>query len=475
MKKFFLSFLILNTCYLILNTNSCYAFNLLDLIYPPLNLKDSSRKPPKVAPAPEIISHDSFSNTLETPLNCDGAISLSRHWDPKQEQTGTDADGNPIYEFVAQDARDLNGEIDIKNLSNNGFRNFHTWSARNPISCNPDLVDNNFHNLSVAGQGSANRMTPGLQILYLRGLLLIEAAQSLNQTDKQDLITQDAQLVWSCGGSCVELSHKPKSCRPVTISEILYGLRGEPLYYSSATSSPATFPSDIISKLAAYFNGNCSSVYGCFQKRFPGVPFSPLSLSDYLLIFHQLNPIPRGNVDNKVTVTRYGGYDTVAQKKILPSPTVFHRNLPNAAALFSNQAPDVVSLVNPGSQQPLPGTDLCNNTTVNPPTTDRPPPASILLFVLGLFKHLAPGESYDHSETNEIKSSYDPKIVNNSAKAENTFINLIPAEEINKNNLVGRPFASKTDTNKDFPLPDPFNRGNDLYTTFGQFLRPAAW
>ncbi len=475
MKRFFFFFLILSTWYLVLDTKPVIAAGLLDLIYPPLNLKDSVRKPPKEALAPEIISNDSFSNTFKEPLNCHGDTSISRHWDPKEEQTGTDADGKPIFEFVAQDARDLNGEMDIKNLSNNGFRNFHTWSARSPISCSSGSVDKNFHDLSVAGQGSANRMTPGLQILYLRGLLLIEAASSLNQTDKQDLITQDAQLVWSCGGSCVELSQKPKSCRPVTLAEILYGLRSEPLYYSSATSSPTTFPSDIISKLAAYFNGNCNSDYGCFQKRFPGVPFSPLSLADYLLIFHQLNPIPRGNVDNRVTVTRYDGYDTAAQKKILPNPTVFHRNLPNAAALFSNQAPDVVSLVNPGSQPPLPDTDLCNNTTVNPPATDKPPPTSILLFVLGLFKHLAPGESYDHSETNEIKSSYDPKIISNSAKAENTFINLIPAEEINKNNLVGRPFASKTDTNKDFPLSDPFNRGNDLYTTFGKFLRPAAW
>ncbi|KKR66645.1 MAG: hypothetical protein UU09_C0049G0003 [Microgenomates group bacterium GW2011_GWA2_40_6] len=431
MKRFFFFFLILSTWYLVLDTKPVIAAGLLDLIYPPLNLKDSVRKPPKEALAPEIISNDSFSNTFKEPLNCHGDTSISRHWDPKEEQTGTDADGKPIFEFVAQDARDLNGEMDIKNLSNNGFRNFHTWSARSPISCSSGSVDKNFHDLSVAGQGSANRMTPGLQILYLRGLLLIEAASSLNQTDKQDLITQDAQLVWSCGGSCVELSQKPKSCRPVTLAEILYGLRSEPLYYSSATSSPTTFPSDIISKLAAYFNGNCNSDYGCFQKRFPGVPFSPLSLADYLLIFHQLNPIPRGNVDNRVTVTRYDGYDTAAQKKILPNP--------------------------------------------NPPATDKPPPTSILLFVLGLFKHLAPGESYDHSETNEIKSSYDPKIISNSAKAENTFINLIPAEEINKNNLVGRPFASKTDTNKDFPLSDPFNRGNDLYTTFGKFLRPAAW
>jgi len=465
-----LSFLVFG---LFLLVKPVQAINLFDLFFPPLSVKNSSRQPPKTVLAPEVVSDDAFSNTLkDSPEICSGAAGLSKTWPPKKE-TVEDEQGNSVDVFVAQDARDLDGEMDLVNLSNNGFRDFHTFLARGEIKCTQDDLDTSFKDLTIAGQGSASRSTPQADINVLRSLLLKQAAESLNQKKKVDTITQDYQVAWSCQGSCTELSKKPGGCRPVTLSEILFGLRSQQIYYTSRTAPPTFPPGDIISKLSQYFGNNCSSDYGCFQNRFGGQVFSPLSVGTYLFMLKQLNYTPKGNVNNRITVIRYDCYNG---EKACPSPTIFNRNLPNAAALLSDQAYSASKMINPAGQASLPNTDLCDNTIVNPaPAIDKPPIGIITLFVHGLFKRLAPGETYSHSETNEIYSDYDQKSTKNSAEAEKTYANFVPAATQKQEGLKEKAFSSKTPANQNYPIPDAFNRGDAYYTTFAKLLIPASW
>ena len=447
----------------------------MDFFFPPVKMQESSRKAPGPALAPEVPSNDSFSNTLKNPEVCNGAATLNRTWDPIKKDTGTtNANGEAKKEYVAQDAIDLKGEMDLANLSNNGFRDFHTFLARGEIKSTQEELDKSFTDFSAAGMGSANRATPISDSNVYRSLLLKQASESLNKVDKVDTVTQDYQIAWSCGGALTELSKKPNGCRPITLSEVFFGLQDEEIYYTSANDPPTTPPGGIISNLDKYFGDKCSSDYGCYKERFPGKKFSPLSKNTYMFILKQLNYTPKGDVNNKVTVTRYACLEN--GEKACPTPTIFNHNYPNAAALLSDQAYNASKMINPANQASLPNTDLCNNTTVNDSNAiDSPPVGLIQLFVNGLFKHLEPGESYTRTETNEVKSENTESTVKNSAEAEKTFANLIPNESQQDQGLRDKAFASKTSANANYPITDTFNRGDAFYNSFAKWLRPSSW
>lgn len=457
-----------------------HAAGILDLLYPAIKINDSSRSPPGEAIAPEVPSDDTYSNTLEdSPLKCQSTVPLSKTWTPLTQQVGTDANGNPIMEEVPQDARDLKGEVQVKNLSNDAFRNFHLFFARGEIKCSEDKAKKSFTTLNATGDGASVRMTPYRQLLYYRSLLLEQAAQSLDRQHPQDLVTQDIQIAWSCGGVCQELSSKPSdsSCRPITLVELIFGLKDEDIYYSDPNTTASRFPDFILSGVQQYFAGNCSSAYGCYQNRFPGKAFSPLSKSQYKDIYKQLNFSPKGNVNSEVTVTRYD-YNNATQTYYNPQPTTFDRTLPNAAALSSDQTQAITYLTSSAKSavKTLPNSDPCQNVqTVSTTSIDQPPQSLIQLFINGLFKRLDAGETYTQSGTNDIQTTYDSHLSQNSQDAEKAFSNLIPASTLKEKSLLEKSFSSKSSSNANLPVPDLFYRGNLLYQTLSKSLRPASW
>lgn len=444
-------------------------------------MKTSRRDAPGPALAPEVPSNDTYSNTLkENNINCQGVVGLSKTWEPEKKATGTtNASGQPVEEFVPYDAKDLESEMDVKNLSNDYFRNFQSFFARGGIKCTEERAKRNFNSLSMDGSSASLRATPHTQVLYSRGQFLSEVALSLYEGGTpHDTVVQDYQVAWSCSGTCQELTNKSVSgCRPIYASEIIFGLQNEAIYYPSPGADPTTFPGGVLTAVRSHYGSNCAGDdYGCYKKRSGGETFSPLSRDLYQLMFKQINFVTKGNADNKITVIRYGDYDTAAQKKINPSPTIFHRTLPNAAAASANESQKSLSYVNPTQQKNLPNANLCDNVKVNSETArDLPKPALISLFALGLFKHVPAGESWHQSETNEITSTNENQVVPNTQTAEQAFANMIPGTVLKKQDLINQEFSSKTTVNKDYPIPDPGYRANLLYRQMLSLLRPSTW
>ena len=115
----------------------------------------------------------------------------------------------------------------------------------------------------------------------------------------------------------------------------------------------------ILTPVLSHYSGNCGT-YGCYSQRSGGKTFVPLPKEDYLLFYKQLNYVPKGNVNSRVTVTNYHGYDTTNDRPINPVDETHDRTLPNAAAAYSPQS-TTLSFVNPSQQKPLDNTDICNS------------------------------------------------------------------------------------------------------------------
>lgn len=464
--------------FFLLSVTPARAFNLIDFLFPPVQMQPSTRDTPGPALAPEVPSNDTYSNTLkENTVDCNGAVPLSNTWDPVKKATGTtNANGEAVEEYVPYDAKDLTGELDVKNLSNNYYRNFELFFAKGGVKCTEERLRQSINDLSASGSNASNRAIPREQLLVAKSKLLSDVALSLNQKDKVDTVAQDFQITWSCSGTCQELTNtSAANCRPVYLSEVIYGLQGEDLYYSSPTSPPSKFPGSVLKAVNSHYGNNCSSDYGCYSSRSKGKSFSPLSKKDYLLFYKQISASPKGNVDNKITVINWDGYDTAAQRKINPTPTVFHRNLPNAAPAYYGNA-QLLGYVSPQKQTNLPNADMCNSVeTTSTVAIDQPLPALIALFVHGIFQHVPAGESYSHSENIEVTSTYENQVVSNTQIAEKAYSNMIPNASLKNENLIDQKFSSKTTANDGSPIVDPANRADKLLNKMTRMLRPASW
>jgi hypothetical protein len=464
--KIFVFFLILFS----LSATPTQAFNLIDFLFPPVQMEESTRSPPGPALAPEVPSNNTYSNTLkDNPIDCQGTTTISKTWEPVQKDTGTtDANGNPIKEYVDYDAiGPIEDQMDVKNLSNDFYRNFQLFFARGGIKCTKELARADFTNLEADGTSASLRSTPTQQILYYRSLFLLETANSLDQKNPVDTVAQDYQIAWSCSGLCQEFTKQApsSSCRPVYVSEIIFGLKDEKIYYTTPQSEPTTFPGNIIANIQNYYSNSYSS-------RSQGKSFSPLSKDIYLLMYQQLNFVPKGNANNKITVVNYNDYNQQTSQPINPVPSTFNRTLPNAAAATSKEA-QALSFVNPTNQDNLDNSSLCDNVQSNSNSAiDQPPPLNILLFIKGIFQHVPAGESYTHSESIGITSTYDIQVVSNTQTAEKAYSNMIPSS---KNTNLNQSFSSTTVINQNNPIPDPGYRADLLYRQMRSLLRPSSW
>ncbi|HOY61102.1 MAG TPA: hypothetical protein PK045_01185 [Candidatus Woesebacteria bacterium] len=461
-----------------------HAFDLLNFLFPPVQIEESERRAPDPALAPEVPSDNTYSNTLENEtITCSGNASADNSWskeDHKTEVTLLDSEGNPYTETQYQDynAENLDGEVDLKNLSNEYYRNFQSFFARGSIKCTEEKAKNSFLSLEMNGSSASLRSLPTNQIYYYRSLFLTEAAQSLNNSQQFDTVTQDYQIAWDCRGTCVEMSQdKSKldsACRPIYLTEIIFGLQNEALYYSSPTANPEFFPAELLTPVLSHYSGNCGN-YGCYSDRSEGKAFVPLTKEDYLLFYKQLNYVPKGNVNSRVTVTNYNGYDTASETPTNPVDEVYNRTLPNAAAAYSPHSTSL-SFVNPSQQKPLENSDLCENSTVSPLTSrDSPQPNTITTFVKGLIKHVLAGFDFSKSVPIPVSTTYDKKVVDNVKISEQAFSNMIPSKSLEEKKLLEVKFSSKTPANDEPNVVDPGFRSDLLYQEMRSLLRPSSW
>jgi hypothetical protein len=465
------------TIFFLFSATPAHAFNLFEFLFPPLQMQPSTRSAPGPALAPEVVSNNTYSNTLkDNPITCDGTTSISKTWQPVQQDTGTtDSNGSQISEYVPYDANDLTGEMDVKNLSNNYYRDFQSFFARGSIKCTESKAKANFYSFDLDGSSASLRATPTREIIYYRSQLLVDVAKSLDEINPIDTVIQDYQIAWSCGGNCQELADKSdtSSCRPVYLSELLFGLKNQKIYYSSPDSVPTNFPSGAISAVGSYYSSSCSSSTSCYSLRSKGKTFSPLSPTVYLLMYNQINFVPKGNANSKVTVINYNGYDQSNDKPISPVPTTFDRTLPNAAAATAKTG-NLDFMIYSG-QSNLSNASLCDSVTTNSEIArDQTVAATIALFVNGTIKSNVPaGQTYDKSVSINVSSTNDAQVVANTQTNEKAYANLIPFET-GKNNRQ-QAFSSTTTTNKNNPIPDPGNRADLLYLQMQSYLRPSSW
>jgi len=447
-------------------------------------MEESVRSAPDPALAPEVPSNNTYSNTLKNDtITCNGNSAADNSWskeDHKITVTKVDSDGNTYTEdqYLDYDAQNLDGEIDLKNLSNEYYRNFQSFFARGSIKCTEEKAKNSFLSLEMNGTSASLRSLPTNQINYYRSLFLTEAALSLNNSDQLDTVAQDYQIVWDCQGTCVEMSQDKSqlasSCRPVFLSEIIFGLQNEALFYPNSTSEPEFFPSSLLTPVLSHYSGSCGT-YGCYSTRSKGKNFVPLAKEDYLLFYKQLNYIPKGNVNSRVTVTNYDGFDATKDLPINPVDTTSDRTLPNAAAAYSPNS-GTLSFVNPTLQKPLNNTDMCQDSKVSPLTSrDKPKPKNIGTFVKGLIQHVFAGNDFSKSVPIPVTTTYDKKIVDNVKISEQAFSNMIPSETLEKKKLLEESFSSKTPANDNANVVDPGYRSNLLYQEMRSLLRPASW
>lgn len=486
MKKipaFLVSFILflISSFYFLISPPPTHAFNLIDSIFKPLIMKESTRKAPGIAPSQEGISEDSYSNTLKNnTIVCEGSTTISKTWAPEQKTVKTnkvDSEGNPIYEtiYVDYDANGpIEGQIDVKNLSNDFYENFDIFFARGGIKCTESRAKDVFTKFDVTGLGAALRASTHAQILFYRSQLLSDIAASLDQKNPVDTVAQDYQIAWSCAGTCQEISNESNtsSCRPIYVSEIIFGLQNEAIYYPSPDNSPTNFPQSVLTNINGHYSGSCSGNYGCYSSRSNGKKFVPLSKELYELMYSQLNFLPKGNVNSKVTVTNYEGYNTVSKTKTNPTKTTFDRNLPAAAPAFSAQAQaiNLLSYVKQDKTQP----NLCDSVeTTSNIARNQPQPTSVPLYVKGTFQHVPAGESYSHSEEIDIATTYDKQVADNAADISDNLLNLVTYEKAKL--IKEKAFSSITTTNQNNPIPDPGNQADAAYVEFRSSIRPSTW
>ncbi len=447
-------------------------------------MENSTRSAPDPALAPEVPSNNTYSNTLKNDIIiCSGNGAAGNSWskeDHKTTVTKVDSNGNPYTEnlYLDYNAENLGGEIDLKNLSNEYYRNFQSFFARGSIKCTEEKAKNSFLSLEMNGTSASLRSLPTSQINYYRSLFLTEAALSLNNSDQLDTVTQDYQIAWDCQGTCIEMSQdKSKlasSCRPVYLSEIIFGLQNEALYYRNPTSEPESFPSALLTPILSHYSGSCGT-YGCYSTRSKGKSFVPLAKEDYLLFYKQLNYIPKGNVNSRVTVTNYKGFDINGDRPIDPVETTDDRTLPNAAAAYSPHS-TTLSFVNPSLQKPLENTDMCQNSEVSHLTSrDKPEFNNIPTFVEGIIAFVEAAFDFSKSVPIPVSTTYDKKIVDNVKVSEQAFFNMIPSESLEKKKLLEESFSSKTPSNDDANVVDPGYRSDLLYQEMRSLLRPSSW
>jgi len=473
-------------CFFFFSVAPSHAFDLLNFLFPPVQIEDETeRRSPDPALAPEVPSNNTYSNTLEDneTITCNGNASADNSWskeDHKTEVTKVDSNGNSYTETQYQDytAENLDGEVDLKNLSNEYYRNFQSFFARGSIKCTEEKAKNSFLSLEMNGSSASLRSLPTNQLYYYRSLFLTEAALSLNNSDQFDTVTQDYQIAWDCQSVCTEMSQdKSKldsACRPIYLSEIIFGLQNEAIYYSSPTSDPEFFPTDLLTPILNHYSGSCGT-YGCYSDRSNGKTFVPLTKGNYLLFYKQLNYVPKGNVNSRVTVTNYNGYDIASDTPINPVDTVDNRTLPNAAAAYSPHSTSL-SFVNPSLQEPLENTDMCVDSSVSPLTSrDKPKPKNLETFVKGIIKFVTGGEDYSKNVSIPINTTYDKKVVDNVKVSEQAFSNMIPSNVLEEKKLLEETFSSKTPANDEPNVVDPGYRSDLLYQEMRSLLRPSSW
>lgn len=451
--------------FFLLSASPSRASNIFDFIFPPVQMKTSTRSAPNAAIAPEVPSNDTYSNTLkEKTFSCDSVVTASKHWEPVIKGTGiTDANGNEIKEYVDYTANGpIEGKLDIKNLSNDYYRNYQTFFARGGIKCTEERARSAQTNLTADGVGAATRATPNQQIMYYRGLFITEIAKSLDQKNPLDTVVQDYQIAWSCGGLCQEIgnSSSSSSCRPVFVSEILLGLKDNAYYYPTLDSSPETFPSSILSNIQSYYANNCSSPYGCYSSRSKGKSFSPLSKSTYELLYDQLNFIPKGNVNTKLAVTKYTCTDSSGEPSC-PSIVYVDRTLPNAAAANADQN---LSFLVYDNQPSLSNPSYCDNVQNSSEATDHPLDTSVPLSA-AFSKLVKAGNSLDKEVKFNLKSTVNSQGITNTQVNETALFNLIPYSQAE--NLEKNAFSSTIGGNNP---PDMGYRANSGYKVVQSLL-----
>jgi len=472
--------------FLFLSVAPAHAFNLLDFLFPSVQIEDETeRRPPDPGLAPEVPSNKTYSNTLEVneKIYCRGNASAQDSWSGEDHTinvTLVDSNGNSYTERQYQDydANNLKGGVDLKNLSNEYYRNFQSFFARGSIKCTEEKAKNSFLSLEMNGTSASLRSLPTNQINYYRSLFLTEAALSLNNSDQLDTVTQDYQIAWDCQGSCTEMSQdKSKlgsACRPIYLSEIIFGLQNEALYYTSPTANPESFPQELLGPVLSHYSGDCGN-YGCYSKRSEGKTFVPLTKEDYVLFYKQLNYVPKGNVNTFVTVTNYHGFITFSKTPINPVDEVNNRTLPNAAAAYSPHSTSL-SFVSPSLQEPLENTEMCDDSTVSPLTSrDSPQSKTIATFVIGLIERVKAKLPFQWSVPIPIKTTYDKKVVDNVKVSEQAFSNMIPSDTLAEKKLLEESFSSKTPANDKANVVDPGYRADLLYQEMRSLLRPASW
>jgi len=434
-------------------------------------MKTSTRSAPNpTSPVQEVVCDDCYSNLLkaENTFTCDSVVSASKKWDPVQEGTGeTDANGNEIQEYVDYDAvGPITGKVNIKDISNNYYRDYQTFFARGGVKCTEESAKAYQTKIGADGSGTSEHATPYSQILFYRSQLLSEIAQSLDQENSIDTVAQDYQIAWSCGGLCQEIGSQSinNSCRPVYATELIFGLQDEANYYSSLDSSPTTFPSQILTNIQSYYANNCSSPYGCYSSRSKGKTFSPLSKNIYALMFDQFNYIPKGNVNTKVAVTNYNCTDSNGNPSC-PVVKYVNRPLPNAASANANQN---LSFLIYDTQPSLPNPSYCDNVQINTQAIDHTPDTDLPLSA-AFFKRVLAGNSLEKKIDFKLTSTVNSQGLDNAKIAEMAFFNLIPYSQTEL--LKDKAFSSTSDQNTP---PDVGFRAESAYKQVQSLLNPYS-
>lgn len=450
-----------------LSPSTVHAFDLLEFFFPATQMKTSTRSPPGPALAPEVVSDDTHSNTLvgDTIVTV-STSTISKSWEPPKRDTGTtDSSGNHIYEYYDYTASGtITSEMDTKNLSNNFYRDFQSFISKGSIKCSEKKAKQTQTSFDMDGSNFSSRAVPYKEIAYYRSQFLVEDVKSLDQKNPIDTVVQDYQIAWSCGGNCQELTDKSStsSCRPVYISELLFGLQDESLYYSSKTSSPAKFPSDIISAVNSYYSSSYSS-------RSNGKNFSPLSKDIYKLMYRQLTYIPKGNVNSTVTAYNYSDY---TDKKTVK--TTVNRTLPNAASASHVFSAEILSKVNPSKQGSLSNANLENTSVNSQIARDQTQNDKVTLSADdNAYANVKAGESYTQNVDIQIETVQRAETIDVTKTAEQAYSNLIPFNS--SKNIRQQSFASTTSTNQNNSISDPGNRADSLYQVMRSYLRPSSW
>lgn len=451
-----------------------HAFDLLEFLFPATKMQKSTRSAPKNAIAPEVVSNDTHSNTLVgDTITTVSTSEISKSWTPPQRDTGkVDSEGNHIYEYYDYTASGtITGEMDTKNLSNNYYRDFQSFISKGSLKCSTKEAKKIQTSFDMDGSNFSTRAVPYKEIAYYRSQFLVEDIKSLDQKNPIDTVVQDYQIAWSCGGTCQELTDKSKtsSCRPIYLSELLFGLQDKTLYYSSKTSSPTTFPSDIISAVNSYYSSSCSSSTSCYSSRSNGKSFSPLSKTTYEMMYKQINFIPKGNVNSTVTAYNYSDYTNNQTTK-----TTVNRTLPNAASASHVFSEEILKKINPSNQDSLSNATLENTSVNSDIARDQTQDDKLTLSATdNNFANVKAGQPYTQKVNVKIETVQKKETVDVAKVSEQTFSNIIPFEA--GKNTRNQAFASTTSTNENNSISDPGYRADLLYQEMRSYLRPSSW